>query len=318
MPDLTTFGETMLRLCTPRGERLETTTELEFRTAGAESNVAIAATALGVEASWLSKVPENPLGRRIVRDVRANGVQAAVAWDTDPSSRAGTYYIEPGGEPRGTNVVYDRAGSAITTATPAELSLDHVRESSVFCTSGITPALSETLLDTTVELLKTARSADTQTVLDVNYRASLWSPSEARETIERLLPLVDVVVTAERDATTVLGREGDAEDIAAGLREDYDFEVAIVARGRHGLVAATTAAVHRQPAYPADTVDPIGTGDALLGGFLAARLAGHSISDALDYGAATAAFSRTLNGDWAIASWEDIEAVRSDEGGISR
>lgn len=318
MPDLTTFGETMLRLAVPGGERLETTPSLDVRTAGAESNVAVAAANLGVEASWLSKLPRNPLGRRVTRELRANGVEPAVTWDESSSSRLGTYYIELGGEPRGTNVVYDRARSAVTTATPAQLAVNRVRDADVFFTSGITPALSGTLLETTIDLLDAARDTGTETVLDINYRASLWSPEAANEALGRILPTVDIVVAAGRDARAIFGYEGDPLDVLDELHASFEAELTLLTRGADGVLATDGDTQYQQDAFPVETVDPIGSGDALVGGFLAGRLRGMDLADALEVGAATAALSRTLTGDMAIVSWDDVNAVRAGDAGILR
>ncbi|ELZ88662.1 2-keto-3-deoxygluconate kinase [Haloferax sulfurifontis ATCC BAA-897] len=184
--ELVTFGETMIRLSPPEGERIETAQSLEFRTAGAESNVAVAASRLGCSAAWLSKLPDSPLGRRVTTELRTHGVEPYVRWDDD--ARQGAYYIEQGRSPRPTNVIYDRADAAVTTARPDELAVEAVEDAAVFYTSGITPALSETLRETTGELLQTATEAGTTTAFDLNYRSKLWSPSDARSFFLRRPP----------------------------------------------------------------------------------------------------------------------------------
>ncbi|MFC6767182.1 sugar kinase, partial [Natrinema soli] len=198
MSSLITFGETMLRLSPEPGTRIETASELEFRTAGAESNVAIAASNLGLEAVWASKLPDSPLGRRVVRDVRSHGAEPSIVWSS--TGRQGTYYLEQGGEPRGTNVVYDRAHAAVRTTTIDELVDEIDLEAHDACyVSGITPALSDQLAETTDELFRRARAAGAETVFDLNYRSKLWSPSEARAVCEPLLERVNVLVVAARD-----------------------------------------------------------------------------------------------------------------------
>lgn len=317
MTDLVTFGETMLRLSPPQGERLETAADLEFRAAGAESNVAVAAARLGADAAWTSKLPDSPLGRRVVAGLRRHGVATDVVWSDE--GRQGTYYLEHGGEPRGTNVIYDRAGAAVTTAEFEELPVERVREAEAFHTSGITPALSATLAETTAELLAAASDAGTTTAFDVNYRSKLWSPAEARETLEGLFPDVDLLIVAERDAREVLDREGDAADIAAGLTDEFGFEIVIVTRGDEGALARHDGAVHEQSAFETETFDPIGTGDAFVGAFLARRLAGDDVPTAMEYGSATAALKRTISGDVAVVTPEEVERVLAEEGGeISR
>lgn len=315
--DLVTFGETMLRLSPPRGSRLETAETLRFSTAGAESNVAIAASRLGAETTWVSKLPDSALGRRVTADVRRHGVDPEVVW-TD-QNRQGTYYLEHGGEPRGTSVIYDRKDAAVTTATAEELPTEPFEEATYCYTSGITPALSEQLRETTVALLETARTAGVTTVFDLNYRSKLWEPYEARKSLESLLPLVDVLVVAARDAHTVLGIEGDASTIASRIDDEYGFETVLVTRGDEGVLALTDDRVYEQGAFKTETFDPIGTGDAFVGGYLASQIRGESLEESLEQGAATAAIKRTLDGDHAVVTQPEVDRIRNEStAGISR
>jgi 2-dehydro-3-deoxygluconokinase len=318
MADLVTFGETMLRLSVPAGERLELTDDLSIHVGGAESNVAVAAHALGHDAVWTSKLPEGRLGRRVVRALAAYGIETDVAWAEE--GRVGTYYYEPGGAPRGADVVYDRAGAAVRTATPAELPVARIEDADAFYVSGITPALSETLAETTASLLDRATESDTHTALDLNYRAKLWSPAEARETLEPLLDRLDTLVVAERDAATVLDRTGDPADVAGALAADHGLETVVVTLGDAGALAWHDGAVHRGPVFEAETVDPVGTGDAFVGGFLSRRLHGGDVPRALAEGAAAASLKRTLAGDVALLTAAEVDAVAEEgaDGGISR
>mgnify|MGYP000244709786 CR=1 FL=1 len=318
MTDLVTVGESMLRLSPPDHQRLEAMDELDVHVAGAESNVAVAAQRLGLDAAWVSKLPDSPLGRRVTSALGNHGVDADVVWDDD--ARMGTYYVEMAGKPRGTDVIYDRADSAVTTATTDELATDRIAAADAFYTSGITPALSDTLLETTADLLELAGEADTTTVFDVNYRSKLWSPDEARETLESLFPDIDVLVVAVRDARAVLDREGDAEAIARDLAEEFGFELTLVTRGGDGSLALSEGDAFEQGVFEADEYDTVGTGDAFVGGFLATWLDGGSVPDALEYGAATASLKRTIPGDIALVTPEEVEQVveSGEQSGISR
>ena len=316
MSDLVTFGETMLRYTPPPGERLESADTFSVDVGGAESNVAVAASRLGTDAAWLSKLLDTPLGRRVEQTLEGQGVATDVVWTDE--GRQGTYYYEPGGKPRGSDVHYDRDDAAITTAKPGELATDRIGSADCFFTSGITPALSGTLADTAATLLRTARRAGVETAFDVNYRSKLWSPEAARERLADLLATVDVLFVADRDAETVFGRTGDPESVGRGFRETYGHDVVVVTRGARGAVAVTEAGVVEQPAFDARTVDPVGTGDAFVGGFLARWLSGGSVDSALEYGAATAALKRTLDGDMALVSRGEVEAVIRGDGGLSR
>ena len=320
MPDLVTFGETMLRLSPPRGERLERTRSLDTAIGGAESNVAVAAARLGCEATWLSKLPSSPLGRRVTGELRSHGVEPAVAWDETDSARLGTYYLEHGGTPRGTDVIYDRRDASVTTAIPSELPTATLDDAELFYTSGITPALSPTLADTTEALLTAARRAGTTTAFDLNYRSKLWSTDAAGAAYRSLFPHIDVLVAAERDVNACLDREGDAIEVANGLLHEFEFETVILTRGAHGSVAVQRGDAYEQDAYTADTFDPVGSGDAFVGGYFARRLQGGDVADALAYGAATASLKRTIDGDLAVVTPEEVRALVTADGdcGISR
>ncbi|WP_436345173.1 bifunctional 2-dehydro-3-deoxygluconokinase/2-dehydro-3-deoxygalactonokinase [Natronorubrum sp. FCH18a] len=312
MSDIVTFGETMLRLSPPDNERLENADEFEVHAGGAESNVAIAADRLGATATWLSKVPETPLGRRVVGEIRQHGIETDVVWSH--RGRQGTYYLEQAGDPRGTNVIYDRENTAISTAEAREFDIERIQDARVFFTTGITPALSSTLRETTANMLKAARQGGTTTAFDFNYRNKLWSPDEARETLTRLFPGIDVLVIAARDARTVLGFEGDPRQLAHKLGSQYDFTTVIVTRGSEGAIGWHDSVVHDQEAYETDTVSPIGTGDAFTGAFIARRLHGEDVPTALEYAAATAAIKRTIPGDVALLSKAEVDAVVKDGG----
>lgn len=310
--DLVTFGETMLRLSPPDQERLERATSLDFRAAGAESNVAVNAGRLDLDTCWLSKLPDNGLGRKVTATLRAQGTTPDVSWSDE--GRQGTYYLEQAGKPRGTNVIYDREGAAVTTATPDDLNLERIEHSRAFYTSGITPALSTTLEETTAALLEHAQNHGVTTYFDVNYRSKLWSPAEARDVLVELFPLVDVLVVPERDAANVLAIEGSAAAIAESLADEFDFETVIVTRGADGALGYEDGEFVEQPVFEADTYDDIGTGDAFVGGYLARRLQGDGLTDSLAYGAATAALKRTIPGDTAMVTPTEVERVLSREG----
>lgn len=318
MTDLVTFGETMLRLSPPRGERLETTDALDVRTGGAESNVAVGASRLGADAVWLSKLPDSPLGRRVAGDLRRHGVRPAVTWTDPAESRVGTYYLERGAAPRGTNVVYDRADAAITTVTPDELATEALAGASRFHTTGITPALSDRAAETTAALLDAAGEAGLTRSFDLNYRAKLWDPEPARAAYEDLFARVDALFVPHRDAEAVLDREGDAVAVAHGLASEFGFETVVVTRGSEGAVALRDGAVYEQDVVAAETVDAVGTGDAFVAGYLAKQIAGGDLPAALEWAAATAALKRTVAGDVAVVTPDEVATAVNGDAGIDR
>ncbi len=122
---LVSFGEAMVRLCPPGFGRLEAATTLEMQPGGAELNTAVGVVRLGMDAglraAWVSRLPANALGRYIANKAREHGVSAdLIVWDRDPNARCGTYFLEEGGAPRASTVLYDRANSAFARLRPEE------------------------------------------------------------------------------------------------------------------------------------------------------------------------------------------------------
>lgn len=313
MVDLVTFGETMLRLSPPNQERVETADQYDVHVAGSESNVAVAAQRQGLDSAWISKLPDSPTGRKVVHELRGHDVATEIVWDESPDGRLGTYYLEQGEVPRGNDVIYDRAGASVTTTTVEEVPTAVIEEADAFHTSGITPALSDTLEQTTADLLSYADHVGTTTSLDVNYRSKLWNPSEAAEVLTDLFPDVDVLLVARRDAEQLFGLSGPAQEVAQELTDEYGFDLTVVTQGSKGAVAATGDEVFDRPAFEATDAHPVGSGDSFVGGFLSQYVAGEPIPKALSWGAATAALKRSVPGDIAVVSRDEVERLMDGE-----
>lgn len=311
MTDIVTVGEALLRLSPPQGDRLVTASEFDAYVGGAEANAAVAAAGVGAETAWLSRLPDSPLGRRVVRELHAHGVRTGVSWTAD--GRLGTYYLERGTDPRGSEAYYDRAGSAAAEMTPEDLPEAVVRSADTCFVTGITPALSDSARETTEAALTAARAADTTTAFDPNYRSKLWSEDEAREAYEALLPLVDVLIVARRDAADVLGAPDQPVQMANTLAADYGCETVVLTLGDRGALVLNDGEVHEVAAFDTETVDPIGSGDALAGAFLAARSRGDPADEALSLGVAAAAIKRTVAGDLLVVDPDEV-ATLADEG----
>lgn len=309
--DVLTFGETMLRLSPPGRQRLAQAASLDVWVAGCESNVAAALCALGLSATWVSRLPDNPPGHRIEAALRAAGIDVShVVW-TPPSGRVGLFYAEAAAEPRAGMVVYDRAHSAASFLSPADLPdalFDTHRHLHV---SGITPALSGSCAAAVADAIARAKARGRTVSLDTNYRAKLWSPEEAAAALAPLMASADILFCASGDAALLFGLSGDA----SSLRDHFGVPVAVLTAGATGATVAHAGGYLSAPAVPvAETVERIGSGDAFAAGFLAEYLRGASLEDALRMGTAAGALKRTILGDMLVATRADIEAVLAREG----
>lgn len=311
------IGETLVRLTPVGGETLETASALTVHVGGAESNVCATLARLGVATAWISRLPATPLGRRVAHAVQGYGVDIrGVLWA--PSGNVGLMLVQPGGDPRASEVFYYRRDSAFAGIDPDAVPWDLVAGAQFVHLTGITPALGPGPRKLVERAISEARRRGVSVSLDVNYRARLWSPADARSALEPLLESADLVFVSERDVRAVFQAYGDPLQVAHTLRDRFRCGVLVMTRAAEGALACGPGGVAQRPAVPAAIVDRIGRGDAFVAGFLYGYLHG-SVDDGLRYGAALAALKQTYPGDVCQATLEDVEAVLGGEtGGFRR
>jgi len=308
--DLVTFGEAMVRFSPPALQRLEQASTLGVSVGGSELNVAVLAARLGLASRWVSRLPDNALGRMIEGRAREQGGEAHVEWtgEGDGGGRVGLYFVEIGGA-RISSVLYDRAGSAISRVTPGS-----VDWASVFAgarwyhVSGITPALSDGAAKVTAESLVAAKQAGLTVSYDLNYRSTLWSAKQARAVQEPLMEYVDVLIATEEDARVIFGAES-----AESLVKRFEIgAVAVTLRDNpQSAVVAVNGETYTAPRFEVHTVDPIGAGDAFTGGIIVSRLENRGWDDAVRFATATAALKHTIPGDFCLVTRQEVDHLLS-------
>jgi 2-dehydro-3-deoxygluconokinase len=307
------LGESMLRLSTRA--RLDRADVLEVHVAGSESNVAVALAQLGWEAVWISSLPKTPPGRRVANELLACGVDVDhVHWVKH--GRVGVFFVEFAEEPRSTTVWYDRAGSAASLFDEGDLEPSVLDDADYAVVSGITPGISESGRRLARRFAIEARDRDVELCVDVNYRERLWSEDDAARAIGELLTHASVVVCSARDADRLWSIRGEARDIARRFKSVCapQSNLVVVTRGDAGSVAVLDDdTVIEQPARPAKRVDPIGAGDAFVGGLLWGLDSG-DVEEALRAGSLAAALKCTMHGDHLLTNREEfLEHLRARE-----
>jgi len=323
MYDVVTFGEAMIRLSPPNFQRLEQAGSLDLNAGGAELNVAVGVTRFGMKSAWISKLPKNSLGYLIKNRAQEFGVDCShIVWSD--KGRAGLYFLEFGASPRASSVLYDRAGSAISMVQPGEIDWAKVFTGSKhFHVSGITPALSASASEVTVEALKEAKKAGCTVSYDLNYRKKLWSPAEAKKIQEPMMANVDIFITTEEDTNVVFGiKEKDYETVTEKLAQTFKFKVVAITlredlsvwRNNWTAIAYQDGKIFRDRTYEVEIVDRVGAGDSFTAGFLYGWLKEKDIQKGVQYGNAFAALKHTLPGDFNWSTKEEVEALLKGAG----
>ncbi len=308
MPDLVTLGESMLRFSMPVGGALERATRLDVNVAGAESNVAITARRMGLSTGWVSRLPDNPLGRLVSNTVASQGVDTSrVVWAQQ--GRMGTYYLEIAAPPRANRVIYDRAGSAITAITTDEVDWDYIGQARALHLTGITPALGPACAAVVQRAVDVARQRNVILSFDLNYRAKLWSPAEAAAHLTPLIQGVHILRAGADEARALFGLAGDAAQVARQLQARFDSHIALVTDGNRPAAACGGGNVYTRECHPVQIVDEIGAGDAFSAGFLVKYLETGDVEHSLAFAQALAALKLTYSGDLAWCTRQDVEAL---------
>lgn len=313
--DMTTFGESLLRLSVPEGVRLQAAARLDLHPAGAEANVAALLARLERRSAWHSALPENPLGRLVSDHLRKAGVDTnGIIWRDQ--GRVGTYYVEFAAPPRAIQVVYDRADSCVTRVTPDMIGWDHLLDTRLIHLTGITPALSPSCSEVVKAIIVRARDRGIPTSFDVNYRQKLWTESEARDWLTPAIQGVDLLLCGQADALRIFGIDGAPETIVAALADLSGAKQVVVSLGEEGAVGWDGAKVYYQPALPVRVIDRIGAGDALAAGVIHGWLGG-DLELGLRYGVTLAALALSQHGDAVITTPQELAALLSQTHGGS-
>ena len=294
-PRVVAVGETMALMRTASIGSLAHLPSVDISLGGAESNLAIGLRRLGVPSAWVSRVGDDPLGTRVAREIRAEGVE--VYCTVDPERPTGLM-IKSRPSAATTRVDYYRAGSAASALTPGDLPAGLIEQAEILHLSGITPLLSESAHATNVSAVQRAVAAGVQVSLDVNFRSRLGSRKLLGQRLGEILEHVDVVFGGPEELS-ILAPDIDDSDHRALLRAlEADGRQVVVKLGADGGAALADGEIHEAPGHRVDVVDTVGAGDAFVAGYLSAQLDGLDVPARLARANACGALACTSPGDW--------------------
>lgn len=305
--DVFTLGEAMLRLSVPPGARLEAAQSLEVHIAGAEANVAVALAGLGRTVSWASRLPEGPLGRRVAGELAQHGVDLSCVRFV-PGARLGLVFAELGPPPRRVAVHYDRRASAVSEMAPDEVPWEVMGAARLVHLSGITPALSPSCRRLSEVLAARTKEGKALLSVDVNYRAKLWSPADARACLLGLVGGADLLVLSREDAADVFGLSGEPEATLRALVDITGVANGVLTLGAEGAVWRSPLGAGRVPGIPAVEIDRIGAGDALTAGVIDGLL-DDDLERGVRFGVAMGAMAVATKGDQVSVSRGEVEEL---------
>ena len=331
-----TFGEIMLRLKAPYGQKILQSAMFEATFGGGEANVAVSLANYGLDAAYLTVLPDNVLGDECIKELRKFGVDTKRILRGE--GRMGVYFVEPGANQMPSKVVYDRAYSAIAVAKPGFIDWDKAYEDvGWFHITGITPAISETAMELAMESVMEAKKRGITVSCDLNYRKNLWKyGKKASEVMRELVKYVDVAIANEEDVQKALEITVDV-NVESGELDRSKYKalgdkvlaaypnlkmIAITLRESKSADSNGWAAClndgekfYESKRYMiSDIVDRVGGGDSFAGGLIYGLNSYEDKQTALEFAVAASCLKHSIIGDFNRVSVSDVEKLMGGDG----
>jgi len=344
---IVSFGEIMLRLKSPGFERLLQSPVLEATFGGGEANVAVSLAQFGHEVTYVTALPRNPIGEACISFLKGKNVDTSMV--IMAGERMGTYYYEAGANQKPSRVVYDRSHSAMANLSADALNWDVIFDGAAwFHITGITPALSASAAEISLNAMKTARRKGIKISCDYNFRKNLWKyGKKAPEVMKELAALADVGIANEEDCQLALGISVEVnhheKDIESGRIDPGNYRrlcekvlasfpnlkyQAITLRESHSAeqngwsaCLQTGREFHTSTHYEiTHIIDRVGTGDAFSAGLIHGLISGLADTEALEFATAASCLKHSIPGDMNFCSIEEVQQLMagSSSGRIQR
>ena len=331
-----TFGEVMLRLKSPGHEKLFQSPQLEATFGGGEANVAVSLANFGLDAQFVSALPENDIADACIREIRGFGVDTTKI--IRRAGRVGIYFLEAGANQRPSNVVYDRAESSIAQMEVGEVDWDAIfKDAEWFHISGITPAISKKAKELSLESVKKAQEHKVTVSCDFNFRNKLWKYGEsAIDVMNELVKYVDVGIANEEDCQKSLGINVDVDVESGSLDTDKYKQLGdkvLAAFPNLKMIAITlreskSADINgwgaclndRDKFYLSksyminDIIDRVGGGDSFAGGLIYGLSSYESKQDALEFAVAASCLKHSIGGDFNRVKVGEVKKLMGGDG----
>lgn len=315
------FGEIMLRLTPPNNQKILQSNSFEAVYSGGEANVIASLAMFGHNTKFVTKLPDNHLGQKVLSKFR--GYNVDISDVVTGEGRLGIYFSEIGHGLRSTEVIYDRKYSAISMADKSEFDIDKILDGVGFVhMSGITPALGKSLREFTIDFIKACKERGILVSYDSNFRAKLWSLEEAREVLTEVMSLIDIAFLGHLDMINILQFEDKGLEFNENLKDLYGrlFEkypnlkyAACTKRTvnsinnnslRGYLYDGEELIVSNE--YTFDILDRVGGGDAFTAGVLHGIFKNMKHEEIIEFGICASSLKHSILGDINIVDEDTV------------
>ncbi|GAA0469772.1 sugar kinase [Alkalibacillus silvisoli] len=294
MKDIITLGDAMIAFNPSQTGPMKFVNSFSKNIGGAELNVAIGCSRLGLETGWISRLGNDEFGKYIRNFARGEGIDVSEVElvDGHPTSLNFKEIMEDGS----VRTFYYRDNSPTLTMKPEDLNEEYFKQSKVLHITGIFPAIDEQNLLITYKAIELAKKYNVKVALDPNIRLKLWSKERACEVLKSFLPDVDILLAGTEEMEIVLG-ESEPQAIIEACQY-YEIDYIILKQGENGAVGFHQGEyVEAPPVKPTKVVDTVGAGDGFDAGFLYSLLNGWNLEKSLNFANMIGSMVVSVKGD---------------------
>lgn len=314
--DVITIGDALITMNPQTSGPLRFVNTFERKIGGAELNVAIGCSRLGLKTGWISRLGNDEFGRYILSYARGEGIDTSKVELVNgfPTS---VYFKEILNEER-INSYYYRHNSPTNVFKVEDIDEEYVKNSKVIHISGVFPAINDTNKDIVLQLVKLAKKNNVVVTFDPNIRLKLWSGEKAKAVLQSFLPFVDVLITGEEEAELLLGSTNMEELIELG--KHYDISHIVLKRGEKGAIGYKGGEIiDASPIISSKIVDTIGAGDGFAAGYIYSLINDWSLEKSLSFANAVACYVIGVPGDnEGLPYLEDMAVILGEKEQITR
>ena len=262
-------------------------------TAGAELNVAVTLSRLGLKSQYFSRFGNDQLGSVMLADIEAEGVDISLVKRVDSFTGA---MVRNSGKSQVVEISYLRKGSAASTIEPQDILDSYISSAKWLHTTGITCAISTTGAATVKYALSKAASLGIKSSFDLNIRRRLWSEDDAKKVLAPLASNIELLIGGEDEYQVVFGSNEPKKILAEANKRGC--RIAVMTKGDQQLRYCVDGNYEEITPPKVIALDPVGSGDAFTGGAIAGLLSGMSVNQALLQGSICGALVASMFGDW--------------------
>jgi len=322
------FGDFLIHFSPIDNQRFVQADLMQMSFTGAEANVCAALSFWGEDVQFVTKVPDHALAKKGLMFLNSLGVKTE--YIPIDNGRMGIYFLENGYSIRPSSVIYDRQNTLFSECKYQDYRWDEIlKDTRALYISGITPSLSENLLQCSKRVLQEAKSRGISVFYDVNLRPSICSIERSRMIFAELCPYITHLIGNEEhlkqsleikypstentsrlfEFTKTVQEKTNINNIAVTVRRTPSANKAIVYASYYN---GTDFAISKEQRL--DVVDRVGSGDAFSAGFVYSVLHDFSVKNTIEFSIISSALKHTINNDINFSTLREIKSIIQSQG----